>query len=185
MASRVVKQKVVQILKKGGVGVIPTDTLYGIVGQALNKKAVAKIYYLKKRNPKKPFIILISSINDLKKFGVTLRPAYYSLITKFWPGKISIIFKCQDPKYRYLHRGTKSLAFRLPNDKELIKLIKKTGPLVAPSANTEGGPPAKTIIQAEKYFKNKIDFFLNGGRLNRKPSRLITIEDGRIKSLRR
>ena len=185
MATETLMAKIAQILKKGGIGVIPTDTLYGIVGRALNKKSVAKIYRFKKRNLKKPLIILISSLDDLKKFKIKLQPAHYPLIAKFWPGRTSIIFECYASKYKYLHRGTNSLAFRLPKDQNLVKLIKKTGPLVAPSANIEGKPPAKTIKTARKYFGDKMDFYLNAGRLKRKPSKLIQLIDNGLKILRK
>lgn len=167
------------ILKRGGIGIIPTDTIYGIVGRASSKKAVSRIYSIKKRNLKKPFIILISSINDLKKFGINAS-------LKTWPPKTSMIFKCPDVKFKYLHRGTKSLAFRIPvGNSALNAILKKTGPLVAPSANPEGGSPARTIRQAEKYFGQKVDFYIDGGHLNRKPSKLLKIRNGQTIYLRK
>src|SRR3989344_5324694 len=144
--------EVVKILKIGSIGVIPTDTIYGLVGSALNKKAVERIYKLRKRSLKKPLIILIGDIKDLKKFGISLYPNDYTLLAKFWPGKVSIILNCPSPKFKYLHRGTQSLAFRLPKTHNLKTFLKKTGPLVAPSANQEGEPSAKTIKEAQKYF---------------------------------
>ena len=65
-----VTQKIIKILKNSGIGVLPTDTIYGLVGRALDKKTVERIYKVRKRNPKKPLIILISSLSDLKLFGV-------------------------------------------------------------------------------------------------------------------
>ena len=62
--------ELVKILKTGGVGVIPTDTIYGLVGSALNKKTVERVYKLRHRNSKKPMIILIGEISDLKKLGI-------------------------------------------------------------------------------------------------------------------
>jgi tRNA A37 threonylcarbamoyladenosine synthetase subunit TsaC/SUA5/YrdC len=65
-------RKISEIIKKNGVGVLPTDTLYGLVGSAFSKEAVDRIYDLKSRNEKKSLIILISSIEDLEKFGVKI-----------------------------------------------------------------------------------------------------------------
>ena len=67
-----VSKGIKKILLNHGVGVLPTDTLYGLVGSALSKKAVARIYKLRRRNPQKPFIILISSLADLKLFNIKL-----------------------------------------------------------------------------------------------------------------
>jgi len=114
-------------LLKGGIGVLPTDTIYGLVGPALSKKTVEKIYKTRKRDPKKPLIILISDLDDLKRFSVRIDKESRSLLKKLWPGKISVILPCKDKRFKYLHRGTESLAFRLPAKKSLRRLIKKTG----------------------------------------------------------
>jgi len=126
---------IAEILKSGGIGVMPTDTIYGLVGSALSKKTVLRIYKVRQRDLRKPFIVLIGSLGDLKKFGVKLNPRHLAFLRKIWPGPVSVILPCTGREFYYLHRGTRSLAFRLPKDKGLINLLKKTGPLVAPSAN--------------------------------------------------
>ena len=173
----------IKILKSGGVGIIPTDTLYGLVGLAKNQKTVEKIYKIRERNPDKPLIILIGSVSDLKKFKVKIDLKTKKIIKKYWPGQISIILPA-DKKLEYLHRGTGSLAFRLPKDQWLTALLKKTGPLVAPSANPEGRQPALTVKQAKRYFSNAVDFYIDRGKLESEPSTLIKIEDGKIIVLR-
>lgn len=177
--------KVIKILRRGGVGVLPTDTIYGIVGSALKIKIVERIYRLRKRNPRKPMIILIGSITDLRRFGVNVDSKTNKILKRFWPGKVSIILPCPSKKFAYLHRGAKTLAFRLPAKKSLRALLRKTGPLVAPSANPEGKPPAKTIREARRYFGDKVDFYIEGGRLTRKSSKLIKMVDGKSIILRR
>jgi len=171
-------------IKKGAVGVLPTDTLYGIVGRAESKEAVKKIYNLKDRNSPKPLIILIGSLLDLQKFGIKPDEKTRKILDQIWPGKISVILPCQDKKFEYLHRRKKSLAFRLPASKNLIALIKKTGPLVAPSANPEGQKPAETIIEAKKYFGKKVDFYVADGRLKGAPSTIVEIKEGEISLIR-
>ena len=87
-------------------------------------------------------------------------------------------------KFEYLHRGTKTLAFRIPKAAWLRKLLQETGPLIAPSANFEGEPPALTIRAAKKYFGENVDFYADAGRLVSKPSTLIKIERGKVTVLR-
>jgi len=84
-----------------------------------------------------------------------------------------------------LHRGTKNLAFRIPKNQNFRKFLSKTGPLVAPSANSEGEEPAKTIEEAKKYFGKAVDFYLDGGKLTAKPSTLIKISNGKYRILQR
>lgn len=177
--------RVIPTIKKGGIGVLATDTIYGLVGSAFSKKAVKRIYKARGRSPKKPFIILIGSLRDLELFSIKISPKTEKILKKVWPGKVSVILSCASKKFSYLHRETKTLAFRLPRKRNLIRLLKKTGSLVAPSANPEGLAPAKTIREAKKYFGNKVDFYVDAGKLESPPSTLITVEDGRIKILRK
>lgn len=164
-------------LLNGGIAVIVTDTIFGIVGQALNEDTVERIYILKKRTPAKPFIILISSINDITKFGVKLDNDLQDRLEGYWPGPVSVILDCPNEEFAYLHRGTYTLAFRLPNKKQLREIIDITGPLVAPSANPEGLVPANNEEMVKTYFKNKINFY-NTGQGSGLPSRVIRITNG-------
>lgn len=167
---------IIKIIKKGGIGVMPTDTLYGLVGSALDKKVVERIYQVRKRELNKPFIILISSLKDLDIFGIRLNTRTTDLLKKLWPGPISIILSCKNKKLVYLRRGAETLAFRLPKPVWLRKILQKTGPLVAPSANIAGEPPALTIEEARKYFGGNVDFYINRGELDNPPSSLVEIK---------
>jgi len=180
-------KNVIKVLKDGGIGILPTDTIYGIVGSAFSKKAVERIYEVKGRDMDKPFIVLISAIAEIEKFGIIppiirgsgQRPRVFDdVFSKYWPGKVSIVLPCKSKKFEYLHRGKKSIAFRLPAKKALIEIIKKTGPLVAPSANPSGLPPAENITQAKKYFKDSVDFYIVGGVKKGKPSKVISLISG-------
>lgn len=173
------------MLLSGFVGVLPTDTLYGLVGCALKKETVERIYKLRKRELKKPMIVLVSSIDDLEIFNITLDLRQKGVLKKIWPGKVSVVLECRGKKFQHLHRGKESIAFRVPSDAWLRKLLKKTGPLVAPSANLAGEKPAATYAQARKYFDEKIDFYVDFGRLSSKPSTLINLDKkGTVQVLR-
>ncbi len=180
-------QKAIDVLNNDGVVILPTDTLYGIVGKALSKKTVENIYKIKGRNEDKPFIILITSFKDLGIFGVEIEKNDIKVLKEFWPGKVSIVLPCNLSKFEYLHRGTNSIAFRMIGSKNqyLYKLLKKVGPIVAPSANPEGFVPAKTIDEALKYFNNKVDLYVAGGKRDVLPSKLIKYEKGEFVVLRK
>ncbi|MEK7169555.1 MAG: L-threonylcarbamoyladenylate synthase [Patescibacteria group bacterium] len=167
-------RKLAREIKKGAIGVLPTDTLYGLVGSAFSRRAIARIYKLKERSAKKQLIVLISELNDLKIFGVKLNKKTKGILKKIWPGKVSVVLPV---------RG-KSVAFRLPDDRVLRKFLNVSGPLVAPSANREGEPPAKNIREARQYFGDRADFYLDKGMLKSKPSTLIALKNGRIEIIR-
>jgi L-threonylcarbamoyladenylate synthase len=192
----IARKTLIKILIRGGIGIIPTDTVYGLVGQALKPETVERIYQVRRRNPKKPLIILIQALADLKQFSIRLSKEDHRLLKKYWlpptrgktkkPGAISFILPCPSKKFSYLHRGTKTLAFRLPQVASLRKLLLATGPLVAPSANPEGQPVAKTVSEAKRYFTATIDFYAGAKRKRQTelPSTIVRLVNGRLKVIR-
>ena len=105
---------IIKILKNGGVGILLTDTLYGLVGRALDKKAIKRIYRIKGRNNKKPLIILISSAKDLKLFGVKLNKQTKKTVENLWPGSVSVILPCLSKNSLICIGGPKRLLFACP-----------------------------------------------------------------------
>ena len=185
----------IEFLTEGGMGILPTDTLYGLVTTALDPDAVERVYSIKQRNPSKPLIVLISDLEQVEQFGIVLDDALIEQLTSYWPacaelvaagrpGPYSIVLPTVDDQYEYLSRGGDAIAFRLPDNEELRELIRIVGPLVAPSANPEGYPPATTLDEAQKYFGSDVDFYVDGGTLDGKPSTLIRIENGEVEVIR-
>ncbi len=182
------------ILRRGGIVVMSTDTTYGIVGSALRERTVNEIYRLRKRDLNKPFIVLIADKSDLKKFGVAPTKAQEKILDKVWPvcvrtrtgrpGPTSVILPCPNERFAYLHRGKNSLAFRVPAKRELRMLLRRIGPLVAPSANPQGLPVAKNISEARAYFGHHVGFYQDSGIITASPSKLFDITDGTEKILR-
>lgn len=174
------RAKTINLLKEGEVGVLATDTIYGLVGSALNPATVEHMYVLRGRTPEKPMVILISSLGDLTIFKIKLDDFLKQFLLRVWPGKVSVILPCPNSEFKYLHRGTENLALRIPQKEDLVELIRQTGPLVAPSANPEGLAPAKTLEEAKSYFGDKADFYLDEGQLEGLPSTLVAFENGRV-----
>ena len=167
---------VASVLAAGGVGVFPTDTLYGLIGSAFLPDTIERIYELKRRDLRKPLIVLISDIAQLEQFGIELSERLVAQLEEYWPGPYSVVLPSIDDQFEYLSRGTDSIAFRLPDKPELVELINQVGPLVAPSANVEGLPPATTIEEAQKYFGSDIEFYVDGGELSAKPSTILRLD---------
>jgi len=177
-------EKAIAIIKEGGVGVFPTDTLYGLVGSALAPDAVARIYELKQRDAKKPLIVLIAETDDVEQFGVVLSDEMRNQLATYWPGPVSVILPVIDEQFEYLHRGTDTIAFRLPAKESLGDMIRECGPLVAPSANVEGGAPATTVDEAKRYFGTDADFYVDEGALSGPPSKIIAFGEGGMSEVR-
>lgn len=176
--------ELVSLIKTKKIGVFPTDTIYGIHGLALDKSVVERIYKVRKRTPTKPFIILISSISQINLFGINLDPQQKVILETVWPNQASVVLSCEKLEFKYLHRGTNSLAFRLPNYPELTNLINQTGPLISTSVNPEGLVPALTINEAKTYFEDDLDYYVDIGKLESQPSTLISLVNKKVEILR-
>jgi L-threonylcarbamoyladenylate synthase len=177
-------QKAEEFLKNGKIVITKTDTLYGILADALNKNVVEKVYKIKGRKKEKPYIVLIPDISFLKLFSAKISKKAEKLLNA---KGITVILPLKNTdKFRYLHRGKNEIAFRIPNDNELIDLMKKINlPLIAPSANIEGEPPAKNIKEAVNYFGDKVDLYIGRGEIvEQKPSTIVKVENGKLKILR-
>lgn len=178
-------ENLIKTLKNGGVVVMPTDTLYGIVGKAQSKSVVERIYKIRKRNPAKPSIVLVGDLAELKKFGIVLTEEQKNEIGKYRE-PTSVVLDCPDDSFAYLHRGTKTLAFRIPSSQDLQNLLLKTGPLIVPSTNPEGLPPAEDISKAKEYFGDFVDLYIDGGKIIGKASKVIKLhQDGTVDVLRK
>ena len=171
----------VVLVKQGSVGILPTDTVYGIVAQAADKQAVDKLYRLKPRELK-PGTLIAASIEQLVELG--FRRRYLKAVEQFWPGAVSVII-ASGPELEYLHLGLGNFPVRIPADSKLRKFLEKTGPLMTTSANRPDKPVSNTVQEAQKIFGDKVDFYVDGGNLSdRPPSTIIRIVDDAIEIVR-
>lgn len=174
-------EDLVSVLQNGGVAILRTDTLYGIVCRADNEQAVNRIYELKHRDEAKSPIVLIADQSQLYTPPTDImQPA----LDMMWPGPYSIIMPAPSAP-RWIIRGNQSVAYRIPAHDDLRYLLRQTGPLIAPSANLEGDPPALTVEQAVAYFGEAVDIYADGGEVtDTKPSTLLRFADSRFEKLR-
>jgi L-threonylcarbamoyladenylate synthase len=171
-----------QILLDGGIGILRTDTLYGVVAKADNKEAVERVYQLKSRDESKSPIVLISSFEQTMD---KIDDALFARLGNVWPGPISVILPSSHAP-SWIRRDNNSVAYRMPADEGLGMLIDATGPLIAPSANPEGQSPAMNIKEAQDYFGDTVDFYIDEGEvLDPTPSQLLRINShGEVERLR-
>lgn len=168
-------------LREGGIAVVRTDTLYGVIALASNKDAVEKVYAAKHRNPAKQCIVLLADANDVPAHAAKIAEIS-SLTTK--PTTI-VVPKSDEPEW--LLRGGDSIAYRVVRDDFLKKVIEEVGPVIAPSANPEGLEPARTIQQAREYFGDNVDVYIDGGEVPEdvQASTIIEIhQDGSVTTIR-
>jgi L-threonylcarbamoyladenylate synthase len=170
----------IELLKNGAVGVLLTDTVYGLVCLASDEKAVSRLYQLKGRE-NKPGTLIAANIEQLEQLGIKHR--YLKAVEDYWPNPISIILPA--PDLNYLHLGKNSLAVRIPKEEAVHKLLLKTGALQTTSANLADQPLAQNIKEAQAFFGDNADFYVDGGDAMGKPeSTIIRIVDDAIDVVR-
>jgi L-threonylcarbamoyladenylate synthase len=183
MKERIVtRNEAIQLLKNGGVGVMPTDTVYGLVARAEDPAAVARMYALKDRDHK-PGTVIAASVEQLVTLGVS--EEHLNKVKKWWPNPLSVETPLGD-NLRYLHQDTGRQGFRVVADEAARAVLQQTGPLVTSSANHPGQPGSVTVDEAIAYFGDRVDFYVDGGDLSgRAPSTIIKIaDDGSIEIIR-
>ncbi len=145
---------------------VPTETVYGLAGNAYSNIAIKKIYRLKKRPINNPLIVHYHNLNQLKK-DCDLNDNFFKLYKKFSPGPITYILKLKkDSKIsKYVTNNKKTLAVRFPKHYLLKNLLKNLDyPLAAPSANISSGLSSVAVSDVKAEFGKKIEFILNGGK---------------------
>jgi len=176
-------EKASQIIKRGGIVVFPTDTVYGIGCDPYNEKSVEKIYEIKSRDITKQVPILAYSIETASKVCHIDKFAK-KIAQKFWPGPLTIILKVTDENLKRTLRLKDKIAIRVPNHKCTLKLLEKCDFLVGTSANISGCPPHTDPDECFKNLQNH-DIFINGGTIVSKTvSTIIEIEKEEIKIIR-
>lgn len=174
--------EVAEILRGGGIGIVRTDTIYGIIARAADEKAVERVFASKGRDDQKSPIVLIARLDQMFD---TSPAAEQQLTREVWPGKITVAHPAKNAP-PWLTRGNSEFGYRMPDVAELRALIEAVGPLIAPSANLQGQSPALDIVEAINYFGDQVDFYVDGGRVtDSTPSQLLRInERGEIERLR-
>ncbi len=167
--------KIAEELLAGKIGVLPTDTIYGIHCIASNDFLMKRVYELKERSEGFPFITLVQNVDEIENFGVFLNTEMEEITKSYWPGPNTLIFEAND--------GT-TKSFRVPRNDFLNKLLRLTGPLISTSANVHGKPSAKNVDEAIAYFGEKIDFYVDSGTLDNPPSSIYKILKDKVEKIR-
>ncbi|MBO5237247.1 MAG: threonylcarbamoyl-AMP synthase [Lachnospiraceae bacterium] len=153
-----------EILKKGGLVAFPTETVYGLGGDALNPDASRKIYSAKGRPSDNPLIVHIADETDLQKIAKDIPEAAYKLMDVFWPGPMTMIFHKKPIVPDSTTGGLDTVAVRMPSHNVAYELIRRSGVMIAaPSANTSGRPSPTMASHVREDMEGKIDMIIDGG----------------------
>ena len=154
----------IESLKKGNIIAIPTETVYGLAGNAFEESSVNKIFKIKNRPSFNPLIVHIPNPKYINKIAQNIPKIAQKLSKHFWPGPLTLVLEKQTHISDIVTAGKSTVAVRVPNHKLTLDLLSKLPfPLVAPSANPFGFTSPTSADHVIEYFADKIDLILDGG----------------------
>jgi L-threonylcarbamoyladenylate synthase len=155
----------VKEILNGNVVALPTETVYGLGANGLKKRAVLKIFEIKRRPSFNPLILHVFEIADIEKYAKNIPDEVYMLADKFSPGPLTFVLPKKKIVPDIVTAGLESVAIRLPAHKKFRKVLKETGvPIAAPSANMFGKISPTTAKDVYKELSGKINYVLDGGK---------------------
>ena len=153
-----------EIIKKGGLVAIPTETVYGLGANGLDSLSVAKIFEAKGRPQDNPLILHVSETKEIENFCHSIPDAAYELANRFWPGPLTMVLPARDTVPKCTTAGLPTVAVRCPDNAVTREIIRLSGcPIAAPSANISGKPSTTTAEHVMHDHNGKIDAVVDGG----------------------
>jgi L-threonylcarbamoyladenylate synthase len=176
----------VRALKSGGVIAFPTETFYGLGVDPFNVEAVERLFKLKGRSFKDPIPVVVADMESVKGIVETVPPLAETLIERYWPGPLTIVFNAKETVPAVLTAHTGKIGVRIPGNPQTRRLVKAYGsPITSTSANPSGSPPAAKPSDVLDYFDGLIEVLIDGGTLTaEKPSTVVDVTGGRIEVIR-
>ncbi|MDO8746354.1 MAG: L-threonylcarbamoyladenylate synthase [Thermodesulfovibrionales bacterium] len=181
-----VLKKAVAVLNNGGIVAYPTETFYGLGVKFDKGNSLKKLFELKKRQEEKPMPLIIGGRTLLSMIAESVNEIAESLMDKFWPGPLTLLLEAKKGLSPYLTAGTGRIAVRIPGESAAFYLVREAGfPITATSANPSGMPPAEDADAVIRYFGEKIDMVIDGGRTaGGLPSTIADVTEKKIKIVR-
>ena len=176
-----------QLLCSGNLVVIPTETVYGLAGNALNPRAVAAIYEVKNRPSFNPLIIHTDRLEKVTEYVASVPRVAQELAQAFWPGPLTLLLPKTDKLPDIVTAGSDRVAVRIPKHPLALALLSELDfPLAAPSANPFGYISPTTVAHVEEQLGDKIAYILDGGSCSVGiESTIVGVEDNKLEVYRR
>ena len=179
-------EEIASLINNNKVIVFPTETVYGIGTNGLDRNAIEKLYKIKERRFSKPITLLVSSYEMICSVANIISPLEKKIISNFFPGPITLILNKKKIVPNILTANTDTVGVRMPDNELILKLIEYCKvPIATSSANISGFPPSIDVEDIYNCFKDKVDLYIDGGKSRiGVPSTVVKVENNDIKILR-
>ncbi|MBI4633009.1 MAG: threonylcarbamoyl-AMP synthase [Deltaproteobacteria bacterium] len=177
-------RKAVDVLRKGGIIIYPTDTVYGLGCDLFNKKGIEKIYAIKKRSKKQPLSFVCADLRDISRYARVSDYAYKTM-KRLLPGPYTFILEASRLVPKIILPKRQTTGIRVPDNHICISLVTELGqPIISTSVETESEELLSDPNEIEKKFGNRVDLVIDGGIVVPEPSSVISLIDDRIEVIR-
>ncbi len=177
-------EKALTVLEAGGLVAFPTDTVYGVAGNAFDPAAIERIYEAKGRDQTKAIPILLGEVDHLPRVALQLPPAANRLAQHFWPGALTLVV----PRHPGLPENlspTPTVGVRMPDHAFALALLRRSGPLAVTSANRSGAENPRDAQDVLRQLGGRIELIIDGGPTPvGVPSTVVDCTGGQVKILR-
>jgi L-threonylcarbamoyladenylate synthase len=179
------RERAARAVARGGVVAFRTDTFYGLGASPFDESAVAVVNELKGREGK-PILVLIAEASDAARLIARTSRAFDALAARHWPGALTLIGEARAELPSLLTAGTGTIGVRLPADEDARRIVRAAGgALTATSANPAGLPPARSAMEAARYFQHGLALVIDGGpSLTELPSTVLDVTGERPRLVR-
>ena len=168
-------QAAVEVLRAGGVVVVPTDTVYGLAARPEDTDAVQAIYRVKDRPQSMPLPVLAGSLDQVRALGVDVTAAARALAEHWWPGPLTLAFGFGPGTRPAWLDGRDEVAVRIPDHDFVRRLLETTGALLVTSANPHGAPTPRAAGDVAASLGEAVGLIVDGGELTEVPSTLVNV----------
>ncbi len=170
-------RRTVEILRGGGVIAYPTDTFYGIGCDILNKKAIERVYQLKRRPKHKPFSFICSDLKNISQYAQVTNYAYKTM-KRLLPGPYTFILEGSRLVPKIMLTKRKTAGIRVPNHAICLAIVRELGhPILSTSATDPNGVILESLVAIEESLGHALDLIIDGGPVVSKPSSVVSLID--------
>ncbi len=163
--------EIASVLERGGIVLMPTDTIYGLHALAIDPSAIGRLIDIKGRDESKPFVVIGASREQLEQFGAAFTPRARAAVDELWPGQLTAIVPLRFTVAS--SRGAASIGVRVPALAWLRQLLERTGPLASTSVNRSGEAPLTDPKSVSRELQQRIDLVVDEGPREGKASAIV------------
>ncbi len=166
--------KAVEIVRQGGVIIYPTDTVYAYGCDINDKRAIEKIYWIKRIGRNKPLSFIFSDISEVSEYTKNMSDRAFKIMKKAFPGPYTLIFRATKLVPKVAITNQKTIGVRIPDNRIALELVRTLGrPIISASVNTAGGDYIVEPKDLEKIYRNEVDLVIDAGPKESAPSTVV------------